>query len=102
MSRHSTPLTEEKHSVKGSLTCFLGENAICSKDIPKLEEWTTFSGEREYNHIEFIRTIDMFQEDFQIPDEDIVGKLHSVTGALMEARGPGTQESRTHLEGSKR
>ncbi|MBW0553252.1 hypothetical protein O181_092967 [Austropuccinia psidii MF-1] len=25
-----------------------------------------------------------------------------VTGALMEARGPGTQESRTHLEGSKR
>ncbi|MBW0577520.1 hypothetical protein O181_117235 [Austropuccinia psidii MF-1] len=26
----------------------------------------------------------------------------SVTGALMEARGPGTQESRAHLEGSKR
>ncbi|MBW0543183.1 hypothetical protein O181_082898 [Austropuccinia psidii MF-1] len=25
-----------------------------------------------------------------------------VTGALMEARGPGTQESRTHLEGSNR
>ncbi|MBW0590014.1 hypothetical protein O181_129729 [Austropuccinia psidii MF-1] len=28
--------------------------------------------------------------------------IDSVTGALMEARGPGTQESRTHLEGSKR
>ncbi|MBW0574751.1 hypothetical protein O181_114466 [Austropuccinia psidii MF-1] len=28
--------------------------------------------------------------------------LDPVTGALMEARGPGTQESRTHLEGSKR
>ncbi|MBW0511524.1 hypothetical protein O181_051239 [Austropuccinia psidii MF-1] len=31
----------------------------------------------------------------------LVGWL-PVTGALMEARGPGTQESRTHLEGSKR
>ncbi|MBW0534442.1 hypothetical protein O181_074157 [Austropuccinia psidii MF-1] len=37
-----------------------------------------FSGEGEYNHIEFIRTIDMFQEDFCIPDEIIVGKLHSL------------------------
>ncbi|MBW0575716.1 hypothetical protein O181_115431 [Austropuccinia psidii MF-1] len=38
MKRHSTPLTEEKPSVKGSLTPFLGENPICAKDIPKLEE----------------------------------------------------------------
>ncbi|MBW0578572.1 hypothetical protein O181_118287 [Austropuccinia psidii MF-1] len=59
--RHSTPLTEEKPSVKGSLTPFLGENVISAKDIPKLEEWPTFSGEGEYNHIEFIRTIDMLQ-----------------------------------------
>ncbi|MBW0566635.1 hypothetical protein O181_106350 [Austropuccinia psidii MF-1] len=78
MPRHSTPLTEEKRSVKGSLTPFLGENVISAKDIPKLEEWPTFSGEGEYNHIEFIRTIDMFQPDFHIPDEIIVGKLHSL------------------------
>ncbi|MBW0546421.1 hypothetical protein O181_086136 [Austropuccinia psidii MF-1] len=76
--RHSTPLTEEKHSVKGSLTPFLGENVISAKDIPKLEGWPTFSGEGEYNHIDFIRTIDMLQEDFNIPDETIVGKLHSL------------------------
>ncbi|MBW0571911.1 hypothetical protein O181_111626 [Austropuccinia psidii MF-1] len=38
MPRRSTPLTEEKLSVKGSLTPFLGENVICAKDIPKLEE----------------------------------------------------------------
>ncbi|MBW0548205.1 hypothetical protein O181_087920 [Austropuccinia psidii MF-1] len=38
MPRHSTPLTEEKPSVKGSLTLFLGENPICVKDIPKPEE----------------------------------------------------------------
>ncbi|MBW0535264.1 hypothetical protein O181_074979 [Austropuccinia psidii MF-1] len=47
MPRHSTPLTEEKRSVKGSLTPFLGENVISEKDIPKLEEWPTFSGEGE-------------------------------------------------------
>ncbi|MBW0568188.1 hypothetical protein O181_107903 [Austropuccinia psidii MF-1] len=78
MPRNSTPLTEEKHSVKGSFTPLLGENVISVKDIPKLEEWPTFSGEGEYNHIEFIRTIDMLQEDFNIPYEIIVVKLHSL------------------------
>ncbi|MBW0529654.1 hypothetical protein O181_069369 [Austropuccinia psidii MF-1] len=73
MPRHSTPLTEEKLSVKGSLTLLLGENVISAKDIPKLEEWPTFSCEGEYNHIEFIGTIYMSQEDFNIPDEIIVG-----------------------------
>ncbi|MBW0555283.1 hypothetical protein O181_094998 [Austropuccinia psidii MF-1] len=76
--RHSTPFTEENFSVKGSLTPFLGGNIISAKDIPKLEEWPTFSGEGEYNHINFIRTIDMWKEDFHIPDEIIVGKLHSL------------------------
>ncbi|MBW0581489.1 hypothetical protein O181_121204 [Austropuccinia psidii MF-1] len=78
LPRHSTPLTEEKPSVNKILTPFLGQNVISAKDIPKLEEWSTFSGEGEYNHIEFIRAIDMFQEDFHIPDEIIVGKLHSL------------------------
>ncbi|MBW0573290.1 hypothetical protein O181_113005 [Austropuccinia psidii MF-1] len=68
MPRHSTPLTEEKLSVKEILTPLLGENGISAKDISKLEEWSTFSGEGEYSHIEFIRTLDMFQEDFHIPD----------------------------------
>ncbi|MBW0578471.1 hypothetical protein O181_118186 [Austropuccinia psidii MF-1] len=78
MPRHSTPLTEEKCSVKGSLTPLLGENVVSVKDIPKLEEWPTFSGEGEYSHIEFIRTIDILQEAFNIPDEIIVGTLHSL------------------------
>ncbi|MBW0463835.1 hypothetical protein O181_003550 [Austropuccinia psidii MF-1] len=78
MKRQSTALTEEKPSVKGSLNPFLGENPNYAKDIRKLEEWPTISGEAEYNHIELIRTIDMLQEDFNIPDEIIVGKLHSL------------------------
>ncbi|MBW0507208.1 hypothetical protein O181_046923 [Austropuccinia psidii MF-1] len=78
MPRHSTPLTEEELSAKESLTPLLGENVISAKDIPKLEEWPTFSGEGEYNHIEFIRNIGMLQEDFHIPNEIIVSKLHSM------------------------
>ncbi|MBW0570648.1 hypothetical protein O181_110363 [Austropuccinia psidii MF-1] len=78
MPRYSTPLTKEKLSVKESLTPFLGENVISVKDIPKLEEWPKFSGEGEYNHIKLIRAIYMLQEDFNIPDEVIVGKLHSL------------------------
>ncbi|MBW0579723.1 hypothetical protein O181_119438 [Austropuccinia psidii MF-1] len=78
MKRHSTPLTEEKLSVKESLTLFLGGNVRSAKDIPKLEEWLKFSGKGEYTHIEFIRTIHMLQEDFHIPDEIIVGKLQSL------------------------
>ncbi|MBW0542392.1 hypothetical protein O181_082107 [Austropuccinia psidii MF-1] len=45
--RNFTPLTEEKPSVKESLTPFLGENVISAKDTPKLEVWPTFSGEGE-------------------------------------------------------
>ncbi|MBW0528839.1 hypothetical protein O181_068554 [Austropuccinia psidii MF-1] len=75
--RHSTPLTEES-PLKERLTPYSGENPICAKDIPKLEEWPPFSVEREYNHIELIRTIDMLQEDFHIPDKIIVGKIHSL------------------------
>ncbi|MBW0467625.1 hypothetical protein O181_007340 [Austropuccinia psidii MF-1] len=78
MPRHSTPLTEEKLSVKESLTHFLAENGISAIDILKLEEWLTFSGEGAYNHIEFIRTIDMLKENSHIPDELIVGKLNSL------------------------
>ncbi|MBW0494186.1 hypothetical protein O181_033901 [Austropuccinia psidii MF-1] len=77
MLRQSTPFTEEKHYVKEHLTPFLGENAVCAKDITKLEEWPTFSGEEEYTHIEFIRKIIMFQ-DFHLPSEIIVGTLHSL------------------------
>ncbi|MBW0511767.1 hypothetical protein O181_051482 [Austropuccinia psidii MF-1] len=78
MARHCALLTEEKLSVKGSLTPSLGEIVISAKDIPKFKELATFSGEGEYNHIEFIRTIDMLQEDFHITDEMLVGKLHSL------------------------
>ncbi|MBW0561914.1 hypothetical protein O181_101629 [Austropuccinia psidii MF-1] len=54
------------------------ETACIFKDIPRLEEWPTFSGEGEYNHIEFMKAIDMFKEDFNIPDEYISARLSSL------------------------
>ncbi|MBW0536155.1 hypothetical protein O181_075870 [Austropuccinia psidii MF-1] len=38
------------------------------KEVPKLQEWPHFGGEGEYDHIEFIRGIDMIKEDFELPD----------------------------------
>ncbi|MBW0519484.1 hypothetical protein O181_059199 [Austropuccinia psidii MF-1] len=76
--KNYTPFTEEKPSVKGSLTPFLGENATSAKDIHILEQWPTFSGQGKLNQIEFIRKIDMLRKDFHINDEIIAGKLHSV------------------------
>ncbi|MBW0553951.1 hypothetical protein O181_093666 [Austropuccinia psidii MF-1] len=70
------------------------ENAISTKDVRKLEEWPKFSGEGEYNHNKLIRTINMFQEHFNIPDELIVVLINDVnaeinldTGALCTCIG---------------
>ncbi|MBW0511377.1 hypothetical protein O181_051092 [Austropuccinia psidii MF-1] len=38
------------------------------KEVPKLEEWPHFSGEREYDNMEFFRGIEMIKEDFELPD----------------------------------
>ncbi|MBW0548049.1 hypothetical protein O181_087764 [Austropuccinia psidii MF-1] len=37
------------------------------KEVPKLKEWPHVSGEEEYDHMEFIRGIDMIKEDFELP-----------------------------------
>ncbi|MBW0493716.1 hypothetical protein O181_033431 [Austropuccinia psidii MF-1] len=38
------------------------------KEVPKLKEWPHFSGEREYDHMEFIRGIDIIKKDCELPD----------------------------------
>ncbi|MBW0502304.1 hypothetical protein O181_042019 [Austropuccinia psidii MF-1] len=38
------------------------------KEVPKLKEWPHVSGEGEYDHMKFIRGIDMIKEDFELPD----------------------------------
>ncbi|MBW0553728.1 hypothetical protein O181_093443 [Austropuccinia psidii MF-1] len=54
------------------------ETSCNFKYIPRLEEWPTFSGEGEYNHMEFMNTVNMLKEDFNIPDIYISARLHSL------------------------
>ncbi|MBW0591665.1 hypothetical protein O181_131380 [Austropuccinia psidii MF-1] len=53
-------------------------NKVLMKEIPQLKEWPTFTGEGEYDHMSFIKTIDMLQKDWAIPDELITARLHSL------------------------
>ncbi|MBW0579363.1 hypothetical protein O181_119078 [Austropuccinia psidii MF-1] len=82
LPRQSTPILDRNVlNLNNDLHHTISSNAeletVCNfKDIPRLEEWRTFSGEGEYNHIEFKKTIDMFKEDFNIPDEYISDRLH--------------------------
>ncbi|MBW0576462.1 hypothetical protein O181_116177 [Austropuccinia psidii MF-1] len=38
------------------------------KEVPKLKEWPHLSGEGEYNHMEFIRDIELIKEYFQLTE----------------------------------
>ncbi|MBW0512367.1 hypothetical protein O181_052082, partial [Austropuccinia psidii MF-1] len=82
LPRKSTPILDRNvlnlnndlhHTISSNVAV---ETACNLQDIPGLEEWPTFSGEGEYNHTEFMKTIDMFKEDFNIPDEYISARLH--------------------------
>ncbi|MBW0563965.1 hypothetical protein O181_103680 [Austropuccinia psidii MF-1] len=53
-------------------------NKVLMKEAPQLKEWPTFTGESEYDHMSFIKTIDMLQGDYAIQDELITARLHSL------------------------
>ncbi|MBW0590177.1 hypothetical protein O181_129892 [Austropuccinia psidii MF-1] len=38
------------------------------KEVPILKEWPHFSGEGEYDLMEFIRGVDIIKEDFELSD----------------------------------
>ncbi|MBW0565505.1 hypothetical protein O181_105220 [Austropuccinia psidii MF-1] len=48
------------------------------KEVTKLKEWPHFSGEGEYDHMEFIRGIDMIQEDFELPDRLVTARFNTL------------------------
>ncbi|MBW0566039.1 hypothetical protein O181_105754, partial [Austropuccinia psidii MF-1] len=48
------------------------------KEVPKLEEWPHFSGEGEYDCMEFIRGIDMIKEDFELPDRLVTARFNTL------------------------
>ncbi|MBW0530741.1 hypothetical protein O181_070456 [Austropuccinia psidii MF-1] len=53
-------------------------NQVLMKEAPQLKEWPTFTGEGEYDHMSFIKTIDILQQDYAIPDELITARLPSL------------------------
>ncbi|MBW0530438.1 hypothetical protein O181_070153 [Austropuccinia psidii MF-1] len=48
------------------------------KEVPKLKEWPHFSGEGEYDHMEFIRGIEMIKEDIKLPDRLIKARFNTM------------------------
>ncbi|MBW0533114.1 hypothetical protein O181_072829 [Austropuccinia psidii MF-1] len=82
LPRYSTPILHRNElNLNNNLHHSISRNAevetACDlKDIARLEEWPTFSGKGEYNHLEFMKTIDILEEDFNIPDEYISARLH--------------------------
>ncbi|MBW0539054.1 hypothetical protein O181_078769 [Austropuccinia psidii MF-1] len=48
------------------------------KEVPKLKEWPHFSAEGEYDHMEFIRGIDMIKEDFELPERLVTERFNTL------------------------
>ncbi|MBW0489345.1 hypothetical protein O181_029060 [Austropuccinia psidii MF-1] len=48
------------------------------KEVPKLKEWPPFSGEGEYDHMEFIRDISMIGEYFELPERLVTARFNTL------------------------
>ncbi|MBW0545191.1 hypothetical protein O181_084906 [Austropuccinia psidii MF-1] len=83
----STPLSHIRSPVKPKeeisnpfITHFSNQdkNQVLMKRAPQLKEWQTLTGEGEYDHTSFIKTIGKLQEDDAIPHELMTARLHSL------------------------
>ncbi|MBW0495808.1 hypothetical protein O181_035523 [Austropuccinia psidii MF-1] len=48
------------------------------KEVAKLKEWPHFSGKGEYDHMEYIRGIEMIKEDFKLPDRSVIARFNTL------------------------
>ncbi|MBW0532395.1 hypothetical protein O181_072110 [Austropuccinia psidii MF-1] len=48
------------------------------KEVPKLKEWPHFSGEGEYDDMEFVRGIDMIKEDFELAGSLVTERFNTL------------------------
>ncbi|MBW0582099.1 hypothetical protein O181_121814 [Austropuccinia psidii MF-1] len=48
------------------------------KEVPKRKEWPHFNGEGEYDHMEFIRGIEIIKEDFELPDRLVTARFKTL------------------------
>ncbi|MBW0495202.1 hypothetical protein O181_034917 [Austropuccinia psidii MF-1] len=48
------------------------------KEVAKHKEWPYFSGEGEYDHMKFIRGIEMIKENFELPDRLVTARFNTL------------------------
>ncbi|MBW0550979.1 hypothetical protein O181_090694 [Austropuccinia psidii MF-1] len=48
------------------------------KEVTTLNEWPQFSGEGEYDHMEFTRGIDMIKKDFESKDRLVTERFNTL------------------------
>ncbi|MBW0489377.1 hypothetical protein O181_029092, partial [Austropuccinia psidii MF-1] len=86
MPKLSTPFShlrshvEPKKEIKNPFMTDLSHqdnNKVLMKEAPELKEWPTFTGEGENDHMSFMKTINILQEAYYIPDELITAILHT-------------------------
>ncbi|MBW0516649.1 hypothetical protein O181_056364 [Austropuccinia psidii MF-1] len=53
-------------------------NQVLMEEEPQLQEFPKLTGEGEYEHMSFIKTIDILKVDYAIPDILINSRLHSL------------------------
>ncbi|MBW0509814.1 hypothetical protein O181_049529 [Austropuccinia psidii MF-1] len=87
MAKLCTPLSHIRITVKPKEEItdpFLKElshqdnNQVLMKEVRQLKDWPTFTGEGEYDHMSFMKKIDMLQEYYYIPAELITSILNSL------------------------
>ncbi|MBW0529704.1 hypothetical protein O181_069419 [Austropuccinia psidii MF-1] len=87
MPNLSTPFSHVRSAVKPKeeiknplITDFSHQynNQLLKKEEHPITEWLKLTGEGEYDHMSLIKTIDMLQEYYTIPDELITARLHSL------------------------
>ncbi|MBW0522540.1 hypothetical protein O181_062255 [Austropuccinia psidii MF-1] len=71
-SQLKNELTTSFHNLEPSM----GQALL--KEVPKLKEWPHFSGEGQYDHMEFVRGIDMIKEDFEFPDILVTARFNTL------------------------
>ncbi|MBW0530811.1 hypothetical protein O181_070526 [Austropuccinia psidii MF-1] len=70
-SQLNNGISTSSHKLKPSM----GQELL--KELPKLEEWSHFSGEGEYDHMESIRGIDTIKEEFGLPDRLLTARFNT-------------------------
>ncbi|MBW0515685.1 hypothetical protein O181_055400 [Austropuccinia psidii MF-1] len=76
-----SPVEPKEEITNPFITDFIHQenNQVLKKEAPQLKEWPKFTGEGEYDHMSFIKTIELLQEYYAIEDELITARLHTLS-----------------------